>query len=110
MAGRLTIDEFIACIHKSALVITVNTATVHIAAATQTPQVILYATTNPQHTPWKSPAEVLYFPVSRGLESKNEVIKHVHRSWQPAATGYPSAAEIVNAAQRLLQEDLKEKK
>lgn len=36
-----------------------NSAPVHLAAATGTPVVDLYALTNPQHTPWQVPARVL---------------------------------------------------
>ena len=100
-AGLLDVPEFIACIAKSQAVVTVNTATVHIAAAVQTPQVVLYAATNPQHTPWQSPATVLYFPVQPGLESKNEVIQYVNRHWKVETTDYPSPVEVVQAVAAL---------
>ena len=102
MAGLFSIEEFIACIKRSWLVVTVNTSTVHIAAAMQTPQVVLYATTNPQHTPWKSPASVLYFPVDDFLQSKNEVIQYAADKWNHGATGYPSAITVLRAAKTLI--------
>lgn len=101
VAGLLTIAEFAALLKQAALVVTVNTSTVHFAAATQTPQVVLYALTNPQHTPWQSPAEVLYFPVRENLESKSPVINYVSSQLKATTTGYPSAGEIVEAAVRL---------
>lgn len=51
MAGSFSMDEFIALIDKAKCVVSVNTSTIHIAAATQSPLVVLYAQTNPQHTP-----------------------------------------------------------
>jgi len=36
-----------------------NSAPSHLAAALGTPVVNLYALTNPQHTPWRVPAQVL---------------------------------------------------
>jgi lipopolysaccharide heptosyltransferase II len=77
IAGLLTLDEFICLIKEASLLIAVNTGPVHIAAATQTPVVVLYAQTNPQHTPWKTPNKVLYFEVPEALRSRNEVLKFV---------------------------------
>lgn len=102
VAGLFSVVEFIELIKHSALVITVNTSTVHIAAAMQTPQVALYALTNPQHTPWLSPAEVLYFSVEEHLKSKSPVINYVSSQLKVKTTGYPSTGEIVEAAARLL--------
>lgn len=101
-AGLFSIEEFIAAIKQSKLVVTVNTSTVHIAAAMQVPQVVLYALTNPQHTPWQSPAEVLYFPVKDELRSKSPVISYVSNQIANMAAGHPSAQQIANAAERLL--------
>lgn len=103
VAGLLNIEEFLALIKCSKLVVTVNTSTVHIAAALQIPQVVLYALTNPQHTPWQSPAEVLYFPVKEALKSKSPIINYVSKQINCMAIGYPPAKQIVEAAERLLQ-------
>jgi ADP-heptose:LPS heptosyltransferase len=54
LAGCLNIEEFISLISVSPLVISVNTGTVHIAAAVQTPVIVLFVLNNPQHTPWQS--------------------------------------------------------
>jgi len=80
-AGLFSLPEFITLIRHSALVISVNTGTVHIAAATGTPVLVLYALTNPQHTPWKVPGKVLYFDVPPQLRSKNEVIRYVYNQY-----------------------------
>jgi lipopolysaccharide heptosyltransferase II len=63
LAGRLTLGELAALIEAAPLLISNNTAPVHIAAATGTPVVDLYALTNPQHTPWLVPNRVLFHDV-----------------------------------------------
>lgn len=54
LARMLCLEEFIALIKEAPLVISANTSTAHIAAACNTPVIVLYALTNPQHTPWES--------------------------------------------------------
>ena len=49
-----------AMIGKARLVIANNSAPAHLAAAMQTPVVVLYALTNPQHTPWQVPSRVIF--------------------------------------------------
>jgi lipopolysaccharide heptosyltransferase II len=63
LAGRLTLGELAALIDAAPLLISNNTAPVHIASATGTPVVDLYALTNPQHTPWLVPSRVLFHDV-----------------------------------------------
>src|SRR5690606_5306425 len=75
VAGMLTLEEFMALIDISPLVLSVNTGTVHIAAALQTPVVVLYALSNPQHTPWNVANRVFMFPVVEELKSKNEILR-----------------------------------
>lgn len=90
IAGLLSLDEFICLIKEALLLIAVNTGPVHIAAATKTPVVVLYAQTNPQHTPWKTPHRVLYFEVPEVLRSKNEVLKFVQQQQEKA----PAVVEV----------------
>jgi ADP-heptose:LPS heptosyltransferase len=102
-AGLFSVAEFITLISHSVLVISVNTSTVHIAAAVQVPVVVLYALTNPQHTPWKAQGAVLYFDVPEQLRSKNEVIRYVYEQYRyesqmPATTG-----NIVQVATGILE-------
>jgi lipopolysaccharide heptosyltransferase II len=59
LAGALTIGELAALIRDAQLLVCNNSGPAHIAAAVQTPVVVLYALTNPQHTPWQVPAAVL---------------------------------------------------
>ena len=102
LAGVLTIEEFIALVNEAPLIISVNTGTVHIAAATQTPVIVLYALTNPQHTPWQVDSQVLYFSVQEDLRSKNEVVNFVTQKIMNKEVNYPSPNEIVKQAKKLL--------
>jgi lipopolysaccharide heptosyltransferase II len=64
LAGRLELAEFAALVEAAPVVVTNNTGPAHIAAAVGTPVVVLYALTNPQHTPWRVPSRVLFRDVA----------------------------------------------
>ena len=89
--------------------ISVNTGTVHIAAATQTPVIVLYALTNPQHTPWKVASKVLYFSVKEDLRSKNEVVNFVTQKIMDKEMDYPSPIVILKEAKKFLKKEKIEK-
>ena len=57
--GVLDLGELAALIAAAPLLITNNTGPAHLAAAVGTPVVVLYALTNPQHTPWAVATRVL---------------------------------------------------
>lgn len=59
LAGQLSLGELAALIAGAQVVVCNNSGPVHIAAAVGTPVAVLYALTNPQHTPWKVSARVL---------------------------------------------------
>ena len=59
LAGQLTLGELAALIAGAQVIVCNNSGPVHIAAAIGTPVAVLYALTNPQHTPWKVAARVL---------------------------------------------------
>ena len=75
IAGELSVAELIALIAAAPVLISNNTGPVHIAAAVGTPVVVLYAMTNPQHTPWQVPNRVLYFEVLPELRTKNRLLQ-----------------------------------
>lgn len=104
VAGLITLQEFIALIKDALIVVSVNTGTVHIAAAVNTPVVVLYAQTNPQHTPWKVPNRVLEFEVEKDSQSKNEVIQFMYQEVYNKVTPMPGVNEIVDAVTQLLDE------
>jgi len=103
LAGSLSIEEFIALIRDSPLVISVNTGTVHIASATKTPVIVLYALTNPQHTPWKVRSSVLYYSVKQELRSKNQVVSYVTENIMDKSLEPPTPAEIVHEVEKILK-------
>jgi lipopolysaccharide heptosyltransferase II len=59
LGGRLGLVELAALIADARLLLSNNTGPAHIAAALGTPVTVLYALTNPQHTPWRVPSQVL---------------------------------------------------
>lgn len=80
----------------------VNTGTIHICAAVKTPVVVLYAQTNPQHTPWIVSSAVLEFEVEEHKRSKNEVIQFLYKEIYNKPTPMPGADEIYYAVNNLL--------
>lgn len=102
LAGSLSLEEYIALICQAPLVISVNTGTIHIAAAFSTPVVVLYALTNPQHLPWKTTGKVLLFPVAEAQRSKNRVISYVHHHLLPDDVSAIAPDDIVRAADEVL--------
>ncbi|PLK42477.1 glycosyltransferase family 9 protein [Emticicia sp. TH156] len=102
VAGLFTIEEFVALIAVAKAVVSVNTSTIHIAAATQTPSVVLYALTNPQHTPWQSPHTLLTYSVKEIIQSKNEVVRYVSEHNLQKNLPYPSPEKVVNALREIL--------
>lgn len=95
VAGQFSLGEFIYLIKKASAVIAVNTGTIHIAAATQTPLVVLYAQTNPQHTPWKCAHRVIEYSVPKALRSKNAIIRHVTDKLYAEDIPFPAPAQIL---------------
>ena len=102
LAGHLVLSQFVQLIKNAPLVVSVNTATVHISAAVETTIVVLYALTNPQHLPWKGKGKLLFFDVPNALQSKNEVIQYVRNHLHPVISAMPSPRDIVEAVRELL--------
>ncbi len=101
-AGFFPVEELIAAIDASHLLLSVNTGTVHIAAALQKPVIVLYALTNPQHTPWQTPGKVLYFSVIEELKSKNEIVLYVSEKLMKPNVPIPTPDEVIEAMDSLL--------
>lgn len=102
--GMFGLDEFICLVKYAPLLLSVNTGTIHIAAAVGTQTVVLYAQTNPQHTPWNAPHKILEFPVAEDMRSRNEVIAHVNQTVYAQPASMPNAADVVNAVIDLLKQ------
>ncbi len=103
VAGLLKLEEFIALIEKAPVIVSVNTGTIHIAAAVNTPVVVLYAQTNPQHTPWKVSSSILEFEVEEDKRSKNEVIQFLYKEVYRRPTPMPQPNDIYHAVNNLLE-------
>ncbi|HYG18844.1 MAG TPA: glycosyltransferase family 9 protein [Ohtaekwangia sp.] len=101
LAGILSLTEFLQLIRRARLVISVNTATIHFAAALETPVIVLYAMTNPQHTPWRGTGRVLPFDVPESMQSRNEVIRYVNGLYG-AGSFRLCPVDIVQAADEIL--------
>jgi lipopolysaccharide heptosyltransferase II len=102
LAGDLSVAELIALIAAAPVLISNNTGPVHIAAAVGTPVVVLYAKTNPQHTPWKVLNRVLYFEVRAELRTKNRLLQSFPEVSGPQAS--PDA--ITTAVNELVRYEL----
>lgn len=100
-AGELDVAELAALIQLAPVLVSNNTGPVHIASAVGTPCVVLYAQTNPQHTPWQTPSRVLYFAVEPGLQSRNRLLRSFPGPDQPQA----SPGAIVAAVRELAQKE-----
>lgn len=59
LTGQLSLGQFAALVGHARALLCNNTGPAHVAAALGTPVVVLYALTNPQHTPWRTPSRVL---------------------------------------------------
>jgi lipopolysaccharide heptosyltransferase II len=101
-AGLFNIGQMITLIKKARLLLSVNTGTVHLAAAVGTPVVVLYAQTNPQHTPWMVPHVVIEFPVAEELKSKNDIIRQVDQTLYAQPAQMPDPDVIVKAVLGLI--------
>ena len=102
LAGSLSLQEFIMLVQHAPLVLSVNTATVHIAAAVATPIVVLYALTNPQHLPWMANGKALFYDVPEEERSRNEVLCYVHEHYHPKNIGMIKPEEVVQAVKGIL--------
>jgi lipopolysaccharide heptosyltransferase II len=99
LAGELTLGEMAVLIEKARILVSNNSGPVHMAAATGTPVVVLYALTNPQHTPWKVPHRVI---------NRDVPCKYCYRSVCPqghhACLALVEPGEVVAAVQGLLHQ------
>jgi lipopolysaccharide heptosyltransferase II len=99
LVGRLNLAELAALLERTPLLIANNTGPVHVAAALGTPVVDLYALTNPQHTPWRTPHRVLFHDVPCKYCYKSVCPQGHHDCLRKVAP-----EEVVRAALELLQE------
>ena len=101
LGGFFELDEFISLIDQAPLLISVNTGTVHLAAAVNTPVIVLYALTNPQHVPWKVKGIVLPFDVLEDMQSNNEIIRYVNQHFFAKPAGMILPTQILTAVRNI---------
>jgi len=101
-AGLLSLEEFMTLIKKTPVVVSVNTSTIHIAAALETPVVVLYALSNPQHAPWMATGKVLLYDIPQEWRSRNEVLQYVHENLHPQHVPMVMPEDILQAIRNVL--------
>jgi ADP-heptose:LPS heptosyltransferase len=109
-AAAQAIDEAIeklgklgAMISCAPVVVSNNTGPAHIAAALGTPIVVLYALTNPQHTPWQVRRRVLYRDVPCRFCYKSVCPQQHHDCMSKV-----EPSQVLEAVRELLRSDLSE--
>ncbi len=101
-AGHFSVKEFVHLIAASDLVVTVNTSTSHIASILNRKLIVLYASTNPQHTPWGKNSVVMPFSIPEEIKSKNEVIRYANRLSDSKHIPIPTAADVFHCVTQLM--------
>jgi lipopolysaccharide heptosyltransferase II len=99
LAGQLSLAELGALIADAGLLLANNTGPAHVAAAVATPVVVLYALTNPQHTPWRVPSRVL----SHDVPCRYCLRSTCPQGHHDCLLGVP-VARVVNAALELIEQ------
>lgn len=94
VSGTFSMQEFISLVSIASFVVCVNTVTAHIAAATKTPVIVLYALTNPQHAPWKAKGKVFVYDVPSESRSRNAVLQYFYKEHSTSFNSLPSPEEI----------------
>jgi lipopolysaccharide heptosyltransferase II len=103
LAGELDLGKLGAVVSLAPVVVSNNTGPAHVAAALGTPLVVLYALTNPQHTPWQVKCRVLYHDVPCRFCYKSVCPQGHHDCLDKV-----DPTQVVEAVQALLQPGLLE--
>ncbi len=104
LCGELTIEQYIALIQRANLLISNNTGPVHIAAAVQTPVLVFYALTNPEHLPWNVNYRAFYFNVPHKLKTQNTILSYAENLYMNKQVASPSTEGVLHAADELIQQ------
>ena len=96
LSGEIDLLTLAALIQRARLLVTIDSAPMHLAAALGTPQVVLFGPTNPFHwRPRGTPAVILQ-------GGSPEPLRDFTPSQVPSATNEISTAQVINAMQSLL--------
>lgn len=96
LAGQLSFGALGALLAGARVTLCNNSAAAHLAAAVRSPAVVLYALTNPQHTPWQASARLL----SRDTPCRNCLQSVCPQLQHPCLAVDPDA--VVRAALELI--------
>jgi ADP-heptose:LPS heptosyltransferase len=97
LAGQLTLGELAALIAGAQVAVCNSSGTAHMAAALETPVVVLYALSAPQHAPWRTRAHVLNHEALRNdevIEAALDLIEAPPPVWAPPLPA-PAAPSLV---------------
>ncbi len=102
--GKSDIYDLCRTINNAAGMISVNTGPAHIGMCYDTPIIVLYAETNPQHAPWSRFSKALYYSVPHNMQSRNFIIQHVHQYYYSEEYKKPpSAQEILSELEQVIK-------
>lgn len=107
LAGKTNLKVFFALIARSDLLITIDTSSVHIAAALKIPTVVLYGPTN--HVvwgPWENEYQIMIkkiLPCDPCLTDFGQKFNCVHKNFPCIQQIMPE--EVIGAAERLIGKD-----
>ncbi len=103
VAGKTDFGSLAALIARASVLVACNSSPAHLAAATGTPVVDLYALTNLQHTPWQVPHRLLFHPVpcSGCLQSICPQPHHACLDLVPASAVLKAVQDLLGSGQEL---------
>lgn len=103
--GCTNLSQLCSLISNSSGMISVNTGPSHIAMSYNIPIVVLYAETNPQHSPWSSFSQALYYSIPKSKQSKNYIIQTVNQQlYSQLKKTHPSSKEIIKTLYQLIND------
>lgn len=103
--GCTNLAQLCSLISNSSGMISVNTGPSHIAMSYNIPIVVLYAETNPQHSPWSSFSKALYFSTPKSKQSKNYIIQTVNQQlYSQLKRPHPTSGEITKTLYKLIED------
>src|SRR5204863_8506996 len=96
LSGRVDLLVLAALLEHARLLVTVDSAPMHLASATETPQVVLFGPTNPFHwRPRKSPAAILF-------GDSPEPLQHFQARESKRPMNQISTAAVIDAIRSML--------
>lgn len=103
--GCTNLSQLCSLISNSSGMISVNTGPSHIAMSYNIPILVLYAETNPQHSPWSPFSKALYYSTPESKQSKNYIIQTVNQQlYSQLKRPHPTSEEITKTLYKLIED------